>query len=178
MDPDEISRQLKIEAEHCFKAGEPRHAENGSPKGSPQDLQVRSSPQESRTDSPAGGSPRHATASHSTPSVHAETYWLATLNPAWWPMQGGFAESADETRMTNLLHRMATTMLGPVLSACASRFLRPHAEFFSRLQTEGGQVRLLVEVNTAVVDGFTLTPELGREMNALTIPIDFEFTPP
>jgi hypothetical protein len=37
-------------------------------------------------------------------------------------------------------------------------------------------VRLLVEINTAVLDGFTLSPEIAREMSALEIPVDFDFS--
>ena len=144
MDPKDISAQLQISAEHCFKAGEPRK-------------------------SGAGG------------SVHSETFWLATLNPGWWPAETsahsyipGLALSDSATATFS---EMAKTVLGRALSVCATRFMRPHRDFFHRIQSEGGQVRLLVEVNTAAVSGFTLTPELGREMNALGVPIDFEFAP-
>jgi hypothetical protein len=54
---------------------------------------------------------------------------------------------------------MAKTVLGRALSVCATRFMRPHRDFFRRIQSEGGQVRLL------------------REMNTLGVPIDFEFAP-
>jgi hypothetical protein len=146
MDPEAISTQLQISAEHCFKAGQPRK-------------------------SGAGG------------SVYTETYWLATLNPGWWPadisahsyipglaltLTGGATETHSE---------MAKTVLGRALSVCATRFMRPHRDFFHRIQSEGGQVRLLVELNTAAVGGFTLTPELAREINVLGGPIDFEFAP-
>src|SRR5215469_4766244 len=152
MDPEDISAELQISAEHCFKAGEPRKSGAGSLVSS------------------AG-------------SVHAETYWLATLNPGWWPADisvhsyiPGLSLSLPEGT-TETLSEMAKTVLGRALSVCATRFMRPHRDFFHRIQSEGGQVRLLVEVNTAAVSGFTLTPELGREMNALGVPIDFEFTP-
>lgn len=145
MDPQEISAQLQISAEHCFKAGEPRKTG-------------------------AGG------------SVHSETYWLATLNPGWWPAEvhsyiPGLALSAAAGGAAETLSEMARTVLGRALSVCATRFMRPHRDFFHRIQSEGGQVRLLVEVNTAAVGGFTLTPELGREINTLGVPIDFEFAP-
>ena len=147
MDPEEISAELQISAEHCFKAGEPR---KGAATGA---------------------------------SCHTETYWLATLNPGWWPADvslhsyiPGLAVSAPAST-SEALSDMAKTFLGRALSMCATRFMRPHREFFRRIQSEGGQVRLLVEVNTSAVDGFTLTPELGREMNSLGVPIDFEFSP-
>jgi hypothetical protein len=151
MDPEEISAQLQVSAEHCFKAGEPRKSAAGGA-------------------SPGG-------------SVYSETYWLATLNPGSWPADlaihsyiPGLSLSVPD-RATEALSEMAKTALGRALSVCATRFMRPHRDFFHRIQTEGGQVRLLVEVNTEAVSGFTLTPELAREMNALGVPIDFEFSP-
>ncbi len=151
MDPDDISKELRISAEHCFKAGEPRKTRHS-------------------TDRASGGSSGSA-------SLHSETYWLATLNPGWWPVDISFPGRPVLARAGDALNEMARTVLGQALSLCATRFLRPHADFFHRIGSEGGQVRLLVEVNAAAVDGFTLTPELAREMNALGIPIDFEFSP-
>jgi len=145
MDPDAISAELQIPAEHCFKAGEPRK--------------------------PLSGAERTAGTAAAPTSVHCETYWLATLNPGWWPVDVSLSG-----RMSEPLTDIGKTVLGRALAACASRFLRPHGAFFHRISSEGGQVRLLVEVNTAVVDGFTLTPELGREMYSLGVPIDFEFS--
>lgn len=148
MDPEEISAELQISAEHCFKAGEPRKGP-GAASGA---------------------------------SVYSETYWLATLNPGWWPADVALHSyipglGLPQAGPTEAHSDMAKTVLGRALSMCATRFMRPHREFFRRIQSEGGQVRLLVEVNTSAVDGFTLTPELGREMNSLGVPIDFEFTP-
>jgi len=124
MDPEEISAQLQISAEHCFKAGEPRQPTAGGPALSG--------------------------------SVYSETYWLASLNPG----------SAD-----------LSAQLGRALAVCTTRFMRPHREFFHRIQSEGGQVHLLVELNPEAVSGFTLTPELAREINTLGVPVDFEFAP-
>jgi hypothetical protein len=152
MDPEEISAELQISAEHSFKAGEPRKSAMGSAL--------------------SGG------------SVYGETYWLATLNPGWWPANlslhsyiPGLPLTPPPAGATESLSEMAKTALGRALSMCATRFMRPHRDFFRRIQAEGGQVRLLVELNTAVVGGFTLTPELGREINAVGVPIDFEFAP-
>jgi hypothetical protein len=39
----------------------------------------------------------------------------------------------------------------------------------------GGQVRLLVEINPGILDGFTLTPDVARELSELGIAVDFEF---
>ncbi len=151
MDPAEISRVLQIDAEHCFKAGDLRRASNDT-------TAVRR----------AAG-----------PSVHSETYWLATLNPGSWPADLSYGEltsSYATARSGETVNEMAKMIMGRALAVCASRSLRPHAEFFRRIQDEGGQVGLLVEVNTAVVDGFTITPELARELSAVGVPIDFEFS--
>ena len=47
-------------------------------------------------------------------------------------------------------------------------------EFFRRIQSEGGEVRLIVAISARKMRGFTLTPHLSRALSELRIPIDFE----
>ncbi len=153
MDPADISSVLQIDAEHCFKAGEPRRPQNDT-----------------------APTARRMSASS---SVHTETYWLATLNPGWWPTDLPFGVQASTyaaTRSGEMMTSMARGMLARALILCIGRVLRPHAEFLRRIQSEGGEVRLLVEVNTAIVDGLTVPPELARELGAAGVPVDFEFS--
>ncbi len=154
MDPEDISAELEISAEHCFKCGDPRKPQGG-----------------------AGSIPVSPT---TTTSVHNETFWLATLNPGGWgaraPAYGYLPGRLGSARASDTPNEMTRTVLSLALTVCIARFLQPHTDFFRRIHAEGGQVRLLVEVNTTVVDNFTLTPELGRAIDALGITIDFEFS--
>jgi len=122
------------------------------------------------------GKPRATLAAGMSGSVcHTETYWVATLNPGSWTVEF-FPDHPAAHRASETVNAMAKTVLARALSLCGSRCLRPNADFLKRIQTEGGEVRLLVEINTAVLDGFTLTPEIAREMSALEIPVDFDFS--
>jgi hypothetical protein len=117
MDPAEISRDLKLEAKHSFRAGAPRV-------------------------------PRRDVMSA---SVHGESYWLGTVDPASWPPDiwaAGFAHP----ELTEKL-RQAAVSLG-----CA----------------DGGQASLLVSLSSLAVDSFSLTPATSRIFGDLGITIEFE----
>jgi hypothetical protein len=140
IDPEQISRRLGIEAEHSFRAGEPREAGR----------------------------------SMVTP-VHAESYWLGTLDPATLLLGTGFdlgsmPEVSPQTRAT------AFGMLDSVLTVLTSSVLFRHGDFFRQLQSEGGEVRLIVALSARKARGFTLTPHLGKALSELRIPVDFELT--
>jgi hypothetical protein len=138
MDPAEISRDLKLEAKHSFRAGAPRV-------------------------------PRRDVMSA---SVHGESYWLGTVDPASWPADiwvSGFAHP----ELTEKL-RQAAVSLGWALSLTATRFLRTNAALFERIRADGGQASLLVSLSSLAVDSFSLTPEMSRIFGELGITIEFE----
>lgn len=137
IDPESISRELQIEPEHSFRAGQPRDAARS--------LAV-------------------------TP-VHVESYWLATLDPATLLL--GTALAPEISPHT---HTIAFSVLDSALTILIASVLRRHADFFRRLQSEGGEVRLIVAVSARKTRGFTLTPHLSRALSELRIPVDFELT--
>jgi hypothetical protein len=136
IDPAEISRQLRIEAEHSFRAGEPR--ESGRSSVAP---------------------------------VHAESYWLATLDPATLLLGTAF-----DPQVSPHTHAIAFSVLDSALIAVISGFLRGHVDFFRQLQSEGGEARLIVAISGRRARGFTLTPHLGKALSELRMPVDFELT--
>ena len=136
IDPAEISRQLRIDAEHSFRAGEPR--ESGRSSVAP---------------------------------VHAESYWLATLDPATLLLGTAF-----DPQVSPQTHAIAFSVLDSALIAVISGFLRGHVDFFRKLHSEGGEARLIVAISGRRARGFTLTPHLGKALSELRIPVDFELT--
>ena len=138
IDPAVISRELQIEPEHSFRAGEPRDASR------------------SLTVAP----------------VHVDSYWLATLDLE--KLLLGMTETALVHEITRHTQTIAVGALEPALTILAASVLRPHAEFFRRIQSEGGEVRLIVAVSARKTRGFTLTPHLSRALSELRIPVDFE----
>jgi hypothetical protein len=140
MDPAELSRDLRLEAKHSFRAGEPRQ-------------------------------PRRDVMSA---SVHGESYWLGTIDPASWPPDIWLA-GLTNLELTQKLGQAATN-LGWALSLTAIRFLRTNAALFERIRVDGGQASLLVSLSSLAADSFSLTPETSRMYGELGITIEFETT--
>jgi hypothetical protein len=141
IDPEQISRRLGIEAEHSFRAGEPREAGRSTV----------------------------------TP-VHAESYWLGTLDPATLLLGTAFDLGLLTTEVSTQTHAIAFGVLDSALTVLTGSVLRRHADFFRQVQSEGGEVRLIVALSARKARGFTLTPHLGKALSELRIPVDFELT--
>jgi hypothetical protein len=135
IDPASISRELQIEPEHSFRAGDPRE------------------------------SARSATAT----AVHVDSYWLATLDLSTLLL--GTALAPEISPHT---HAMVFSALDTALTVLTGSVLRRHSAFFHRIQSEGGEVRLIVAVSARKTRGFTLTPQLSKALSDLRIPVDFE----
>jgi hypothetical protein len=145
MDPAAISRELRLEPEHSFKAGEPRASSSGI----------------------------------AAAAVHGESCWLGTLDPSAWSADLAAFVMPNQARTPATKERLRAVVmdsLGMALTLAASQFLRAHGEFFRRLQSEGGDVGLIVELPAASALSFTLTPQVARVLSDLGIGIDFEFT--
>jgi len=145
IDPAEISRVLMIDADHSFKAGEPR---------------------ESRSGIAAAG-------------VHSESYWLGTLDPlalrnAMSAHALHFSGHEQQATVGQRVQQMIADRLSLALELGLTFFLRTHGEFVRRLQHEGGEVRLLVEISPSAVSEFTLTPAISRVLSELSVAVDFE----
>ena len=124
------------------------------------------------------GEPRESSSGVAASNVHAESYWLATLDPDAWVDQLGVFDfpgvpKADVQK--ERLRAMAGSLV-MALSFYTMSFLRGHADFLRRLQTEGGDVRLIVELPAGVAQSFTLTPQVAKVLGDFGISIDFELT--
>jgi hypothetical protein len=142
MDPAEISRELRLEPDDSFRAGEPRQSRSG-----------------------LGSTTRHA-----------ETYWLGTLNPADWRETLSIPENPGAGRSAAFLADDGIANVLDLALGASAFFLRAHATFFQRIQSEGAQVRLLVALEPKAVRSFTITPATSRVLNELGVTIEFEFT--
>jgi len=120
------------------------------------------------------GQLREPRSSASPASVHAESYWLGTLDPtAWladiWP---GIASSDSAPRKP--AKTIAWQSLGSALDMTARVLVRSHAALFERIRAEGGQVCLLVTLSPIAVDSFSVAPEVSQIFGQLGITIEFE----
>ncbi|HKU16279.1 MAG TPA: hypothetical protein VJQ52_17940 [Steroidobacteraceae bacterium] len=141
IDPDSISRELQLDPEHSFRAGDPRESN------------------------------RSLTA---IATVHTESYWLGTIDPATLlPGEALKLGFPPELRLQSH-ETMAFGGLDSALLLWTNGMLRRHAEFFRRLESEGGEVRLIVALSARKARGFTLTPHVSKALSELRIPVDFE----
>jgi hypothetical protein len=115
------------------------------------------------------GAPRESTRAAAMTPVHVDSYWLATLDLSTLLL--GTPETALVAGHTQAI---AFTALDTALTIVVSSVLRRHAQFFHRMQSEGGEVRLIVAISARKSRGFTLTPQLSKALSELRIPVDFE----
>ncbi len=146
MDPAAISRELRMQPEHSFKAGDPRVSSSG----------------------------------FAVTAVHAESYWLAKLQPDQW-LAEPFAPfnlpgSSRSMAMRERLRSTSAQQLGVALTLVTSHFLHARADFLRRVLSEGGDVGLIIELRLSDGQSFTLTPGVAKMLCELGISIDFEFT--
>jgi hypothetical protein len=142
IDPAEISRELGLEADHSFRAGEPR-----------------------RPASTLGSA-----------AVHTQSYWLARMDPSMWPGDPDILPAAIQGAL--LVSGREQLWIGTpevALTMCSAILVRNHAAFVRRIQSEGGDVSLLLELSPDI-RGFTLTPAVSRALSELGIAIDFEIS--
>lgn len=125
------------------------------------------------------GTPRESSSGIAAAAVHPESYWLATLDPTQWP-----AEQLSSFEFPNVPRgsaakdrlRAMLSSLGMALNVGTLHFLRAHADFLRQLQSEGGDIGLIVELPADSAHSFTLTPQVAKVLCEFGISIDFEFT--
>jgi hypothetical protein len=141
MDPGIISRELRVEPEYSFKAGEPRES----------------------------GSGMAATA------LHAESYWLGSLGSITSAASLSGFTGARANAARERLQAATVESLTLALDAVMVSFMRTHSDFIRRIQSEEGQVSLLVELSTRSLNGFTLSPQFSRTFSELGVAVEFDF---
>jgi hypothetical protein len=146
IDPADISKELGIEPEHSFRAGQPRHSKSGL--------------------TPA--------------AVHKESYWLAPLDPASWLGNPSFAVPPGKPLTLAITQKHIDAAIARNLSGalglCAARFSKAHAALLHTINSEGGEISLLVTISYAAVNTFSLLPQISRMFGELGITLEFEIT--
>jgi|GEM_PF-790759 len=155
IDPAEISRELKLDPEYSFKAGEPRESSSGSA----------------------------LTAVHSESywlGSLEPTAWPTLLSGFEKRLTENLTQTSPRSplvteRAQGAAVSMMANSLGVALELSTMYFLRAHSEFMRRLQGEGGQVSVLVEAAPRSLTSFTIGPQIGRVLTDLGVAIEFEF---
>lgn len=151
VDPQEISRELSLEAVECFRAGEPRQSRSG----------VAATAVHGETYWVAVVDPM----GWSAPSVVAQ-HMLAGLLP----------QEAKVLRTRFGLDEGETTpgSLGwGIVLVCHCLTVR-HGRFLARLREQGGSLTLLAAVQPEALAGLRITPEMGRQLHDLGLTTKIE----
>ncbi len=111
-----------------------------------------------------------------TASVHAESYWLGMLNPDEWPADISFPGHTQSQVVEERLEAAATKTLSRALSLSATQFFAARAKTLRRIQSEGGQITLLVAIFPGEVSGFSLATEVSQVFGELGITVEFDLT--
>jgi hypothetical protein len=153
IDPVEISTSLGLEPEHCFKAGDSRSAR----------------------------------ARGRSAGRHTQTYWLAPVTAESWPdpiepaflaaivargPERNFAVTAQDLQAAtrDLRSRSVEVLLLHFLQR-----LNAHHSFLQRIQSEGGDVSLIIVMERESAADFTLPVALARLMVQLGVSIEVKF---
>lgn len=104
-----------------------------------------------------------------SPRLHSESYWVATLDVAFFERH----RPGLSTEMTEEIFRRLAASESPeqfVTLACSS--LLRHTNFFQRIRNTGGSAKLVV---TMAEPTLRLTPEVSRRLADLGIALEAEF---
>jgi hypothetical protein len=159
VDPEEISRELSLDAVECFRAGEPRHSRSGLAATA-----VHGETYWAAVVDPMGWSAPSTVARRRTSAVPKDT--LSVLLP----------QEAKVLRARFGLDESETTpgSLGwGIVLVCHCLIVR-HGRFLARLREQGGSLTLLAAVRPEALVGLVITPEMGRQMHDLGLTIKIE----
>jgi hypothetical protein len=122
------------------------------------------------------GEPRQSRSGLAPAALHAETYWLAALDPAAWLGDLSLIQPVVLAASQQPMQAAMRQNLGWVLSLFSARFGKAHGGLLRQIRSDGGQVTLLVALSADAVSGFSLAPEVSRVLGEFGIAIEFEMT--
>jgi len=174
VDPEEISRELALEATESFRAGEPRESRSGVAATAvhPEtywvavlDPMVWSAPTTvaRRLTRISGGEARV------TKGSDIAQEFLAALLP----------QEAKVLRARFGLEEGEATTRGSlgwgIVLVCHCMAVR-HGRFLARLRQQGGSLTLLAAVQPEALVGLRITPEMGRQLHELGLTVKIELS--
>ncbi|MGH8149431.1 MAG: hypothetical protein ACRETB_05560 [Steroidobacteraceae bacterium] len=163
--PEDISRELQLEADECFAAGEPRRPRSGTAPESvygetcwaaaldPEQWLARPVPVR-RTEAQPGGSrePQEATQR--------------------WAGMAALVGAHDWTAIAALA---GTRNLGVMLSLVCARLFARHGEFLKQMHAGGGSITLRATVSPRALQGFKIVPPVSQWLSELGMTLELEY---
>jgi hypothetical protein len=172
VDPEEISRELALDATESFRAGEPRHSRSGVAATAVHgetywvavlDPMAWSAPAtEARRMARITGSESRV----KTGSAVTEPFLSALLPQEAKVLRARFGlEEGDMTPPRSLGWGIALV--------CYCMAVR-HGRFLARLREQGGSLTLLAAAQPEALAGLRITPEMGRQLHELGLTVKIE----
>jgi len=145
IDPKTLSATLQLEPEHSFKAGEARTAR----------------------------------ADDGRSSFHTQSYWLAAVTPNLWtgadePLSSGALAAKFASPDFRSARDLRVRGIDPLLVFFLQR-LSVHHSFLQQIQSEGGDISLLLSLDPETTPEFTLSLAVSRLLVQLGIVLEFSF---
>jgi hypothetical protein len=163
VDPEEISRELGLEAAESFRAGDPRHSRSGVAATAVHgetywaavlDPMVWSAP---------------ATIARRLSRTDETQQFLATLLPQEAKVLRARAGIEEGESLLPGSLGWGIVLVGHCLAV-------RHGRFLARLREQGGSLTLLAAVQSEALVGLRITPELGRQLHELSLTVKIELT--
>jgi hypothetical protein len=156
VDPEEISRELSLEAVECFRAGEPRQSRSGLAATA-----VHGETYWVAVVDPMGWS---------APATLARRLPARELMGALLPQEAKVLRARfglDEAEMT------PGSLGWGIVLVCHCLTVR-HGRFLARLREQGGSVTLLAAIQPEALIGLRITPQMGRQLHDLGLTVKIE----
>lgn len=165
--PQEISRELRLEADESFAAGEPRHPRSGA---APESVH-------GETYWAAALDPAHWLVSgERAGSSSAADDFGAPRAPARVRSEPAVRHAPPEAmlRWAGMAALAGARNLGVTLSLVCARLWGRHGEFLRRMHSEGGSLTLRATVAPHAIQGFRITPQVSQWMSDLRMTFELE----
>jgi hypothetical protein len=145
IDPKTLTAALQLEPEHCFKAGEARTAR----------------------------------ANDGRTGFHTQSYWLAPVTPDLWASPDEpMSSAALALKLAGQTFRPARDLrvwgIDSLLAFFLQRLSAQHG-FLQQIQSEGGDISLLLSLDRETTPDFTVTLAVSRLLAQLGIVLEFSF---
>jgi hypothetical protein len=168
--PGDISRELQLEADECFAAGEPRRPKSGAAPESvygetcwaaalDPERWLASFVRRRRSDL------RRAEA---RPGGHGDPDGAMRRS-------AGIAALAGSHDWPDVAALAGARSLGITLSMVCARLFASHGEFLKRMRAEGGSLTLRATVSPHALQSFKVVPEVSQWMSELGMTLEIEY---
>ena len=166
--PEEISRELELEADESFAAGQPRRSPSGAA--------LESVHCETYWVAALEPHPWFETAGAWSPSSPPRAPKRIVIRRSEARLAAARSAPLEErSGLFAMGTRVGAESLGFMLSAVCGWLCVRHGEFLRRIATEGGSLTLRVTVSPRALQGFKVPPQMSQWLSELGMTLEVEY---